>query len=74
MTKPQKIEGGKKREINITRSETWLTDDFKSMSELLEETINEFVDADERIINIECKTDETGLSRFWIYSEKLNNL
>ena len=61
----------KKRNINIIRSETWLGDGFKNISDILEETINEFVDKDERIINIEMIKREDSLKRFWIYTEKI---
>jgi len=63
-----------KKEINIIRSETWLTSDLVVINEILQETINSFVKDEERIINIEMKTDSSGLSRFWIYTEKLKVL
>jgi len=56
-----------KSEVCIVFSEKWLKMDTGSISELLTETINEFLDADDEIINIEKHTDETGSSRFWIY-------
>lgn len=59
----------KKRNINICRSETWMGDNFKEISSILDETIRDFVDK-ERIINIEVK-ERGGLSRFWIYSEEI---
>jgi len=58
-----------KKEINIIRSETWLTDDFKMVSDTLKETIDDFVDDDEKIINIQLVKSDDGLSRFWIYIE-----
>jgi len=54
-------------EINIIRSETWLSDDFESISTILQEAIHDFVDEDDRIINIQMVKDSSGLSRFWIY-------
>jgi len=60
--------------VNIIRSETWLDDNFENISLILDEVIKEFVNNDERIINIEMKTDHSGLSRFWIYTTKLRNI
>jgi hypothetical protein len=60
-----------KKEINIIRSETWLTDDFKMVSDTLKETIDDFVDDDEKIINIQLVKSDDGLSRFWIYIENI---
>jgi hypothetical protein len=52
--------------VNIIRSESWLDDNFENICSILDETIKDFVDDDERIINIES----SGLSRFWIYTTK----
>lgn len=60
----------KKKEINLIRSETWLTADFDDINSILENTIKEFVE-DERIINIQVVTEKSGLSRFWIYIESI---
>lgn len=57
----------KESRVNLTRSETWLGDVFEVIQSILDETINEFIDADEQIINIEVK-EHCGLKRFWIYS------
>jgi hypothetical protein len=56
--------------MELVRSETWLRDDFENISSILEETIKEYVSDDEVIVNIESKTNDSGLSRFWIYIEK----
>ena len=56
--------------VKLTRSETWINDDFDNIHNVLDETIKDFVGEDERIINIEVKTSESGLSRFWIYTTK----
>jgi hypothetical protein len=56
----------KKMKVNIIRSESWLDDNFENICSILDETIKDFVDDDERIINIES----SGLSRFWIYTTK----
>ena len=58
-----------KKEVNIIFSESWLRMDIGSINELLTETINEFVEETDRIINIEKHTDDSGSSRFWIYVE-----
>ena len=58
------------KKVSLIRSETWLTNNFEIINKILEETISEFVRENERIINIEMKTDISGLSRFWIYKEK----
>jgi hypothetical protein len=60
--------------INLIRSETWLSDNFEDISSILEETINEFVDIRDRIINIESKKSDNGMSRFWIYVESPDKL
>ena len=58
-----------KKKVNIIRSETWLIDDFKNnISQILNETITDFVEDNEKIINIEMITQKNGLSRFWIYT------
>ena len=56
--------------INITRSETWLGDNFENISLILDETINNFIDSEERIINIQVVKHENGSKRFWIYSQE----
>lgn len=62
-----------KKEINIIRSETWLEDNFEDISLVLAETIKEFVGEKNRIINIEAIKADSGLSRFWIYTENKDN-
>jgi hypothetical protein len=57
------------REINIIRTETWLNDDFDSIHAILEQAIKDFIEEDDRIINIQMVKDSSGLSRFWIYVE-----
>jgi len=56
------------KKINIIRSETWLTDNFENISQILNETISDFVKDEEKIINIEMKIQKNGLSQFWIYT------
>lgn len=60
----------KKREINIIKSESWLDINFDDLNLVLEEAVNDFVE-DERIINIQLVKESSGLSRFWIYTEKI---
>jgi len=60
----------KKMEVNIIRSETWLNDDIDEISSILEETVKDFIEPNEQIINIESKKNDSGLSRFWIYTMK----
>lgn len=59
------------KKINLCRSGSWVTESvtIEDLNEILNETIRDFVDEDERIINIECK-EENGQGRFWIYSTK----
>lgn len=57
--------------VNITKSETWLEADYYTVSKILDETIEEYMDDNDRIINIQVVTESTGTSRFWIYSELL---
>jgi hypothetical protein len=54
--------------VNIVLSETWLKADLQLMKAILNQAIEDFVE--ERIINIESKTESDGLSRFWIYTMK----
>jgi len=57
--------------MEVIRSETWLAEGFdEDINRILKKTINEFVGGDEEIVNIEMKTDKSGLSRFWIYVKK----
>lgn len=64
----QGLEIVEKSSVNLTRSETWMENNFNKIDFILKETIKEFIDEDEQIINIQMIKDETGLSRFWIYS------
>jgi len=57
-------------QTSVIRSKTWLSEDIDNLNIILQETINNFVDKDDTIINIEMKTDYSGLSRFWIYIKK----
>lgn len=59
------------KKIEIIRSETWMNDDLDSIHNVLEETIKDFVDEKDRIINIQV-VDRNGQSRFWIYIETNN--
>lgn len=58
----------KSRKVHLIRSETWLTDDFEAIAEILQGAIKDFV-KEERIINIQVVKQNNGLSRFWIYIE-----
>ena len=60
-----------KMKVNIVLSETWMSAGKESIEATLNEAIEDFVETDERIINIECKTERNGLSRFWIYTTKI---
>ena len=55
------------REVKLVFSETWLKMSTDDIRDLLNETINEFVDPNDKIVNIERHTEDNGLSRFWIY-------
>lgn len=55
--------------VNIIRSQTWMVDNLQMIEAILQETISEFVEPGDRIINIEVK-ERSGLSRFWIYVEE----
>jgi len=57
----------KKRNVSLVRSETWMRDNFNVINDILEQTIEDFID-NERIVNIEVK-EHNGLNRFWIYIE-----
>lgn len=53
--------------INITRSETWATDNLDVIERIMNETIEEWVPKDQKIINIEM-IERNGMYRFWIYT------
>lgn len=54
-------------EINIIRSETWLNDSLVDINSILQETVRDFVTRKDKIVNIQVRKEDTGLSRFWIY-------
>lgn len=54
-------------EVDIVFSETWLSADLKQIHMILQNAISDFIGENDRIINIESKIDDSGLSRFWIY-------
>lgn len=56
------------KQINIARSETWMDDNIKDISSILNETVRDFIGKGDKIINIEVK-ERNGLYRFWIYSQ-----
>lgn len=56
------------KKIKIIRTETWLDDDIENIDNILNQAIEDFVSDDEVILNIECKTENDQLSRFWIYT------
>jgi hypothetical protein len=53
-------------EVNLIRSETWSGDNFDNIHKILDQTISDFVQKNDRIINIETK-ERNGAYRFWIY-------
>lgn len=55
--------------ITVTRSSSWLRADIDELREVLNEALK-IVGEDSEIINIQCKTEASGLSRFWIYSRE----
>jgi hypothetical protein len=59
--------------VKLIRSSTWIGDDYEAASRTLEETIQEFVFDNDRIINIEVK-ERNGASRFWLYVEEGPNI
>ena len=60
------------KKVNLIRSETWIADNYEDIRQILEETTEECVEDDEKIINIEMKTNKSGLSRFWVYTVKVD--
>ena len=53
--------------VNITRSETFATDNLEVIDRILNETIKEWISKDQKIINIEM-IERNGMYRFWIYT------
>jgi len=66
--------GERMNKVHIIFSETWLKATCEEVEQILEETIKEFMQVGERIINIEKIKREDGLSRFWIYVEERNEI
>ena len=57
-----------KKEVNIIFSKSWTKGmNIDNINAILTETINEFVEEEDTIINIEKHTNEYGSSMFWIY-------
>ena len=57
-----------KKEVNIIFSKSWTKGmNIDNINAILTETINEFVEEEDTIINIEKHTNEYGVSMFWIY-------
>ena len=53
----------------MIRSESWDNDrDIDNIYNILTQSINDFVEEEDRIINIEMK-EHNGSFRFWIYYE-----
>ena len=61
-----------KSNISVVRSETWLRADINQIQSILEDTIKDFLDESDEIINIEKHTEDNGLSRFWIYVKSVS--
>ena len=57
-----------KKKVNIIKSETWLKMDLSAQNECLNECISDFVEDNERIINIQLVEGSNGLSYFLIYT------
>ena len=59
-----------KQDIFSIRSETWINNsDFDGIQRILEETIQDFVESSDRIINIQV-VERYGSLRFWIFVER----
>jgi len=56
-------------EVNITKSESFFTNDFVQQSQILNATIRNHLFKDDRIINIQF-IEKDGQKRFWIYSQE----
>jgi len=55
-----------KKKVSIVRSESWLKEDIVGINKILQETVEELITSDEKIINVQV-VEENGFSRFWIY-------
>jgi len=62
-----------KKKTGIIFSDTWLEMTKPQIQECLQETIDDFVDEDDEIINIQLVKDSDGTSRFWIYVKYFDN-
>lgn len=58
---------------NIIKSETWLRTDIDEQNKILNDTINEFLESDHKVISVQL-VEENGLKRFWIYTENPNSI
>ena len=64
------IKGGimsKHKTVSIVRSETWMKADIDYLYNILNETIETYLDDNSRIINIEQQYCNNGLYRYVIY-------
>jgi len=57
------------KEVNLIKSESWIRSTIDEQNDILNETIKDFIEDDERIINIQA-IEENGQTRFWIYTTK----
>ena len=57
----------KHKTVEIARSETWMKADIEQLHDTLNETIENFLDDNSRIINIEQQYCNDGQYRFCIY-------
>lgn len=62
-----------KNKVYIITSETFLNYDCNMMYEILNDTINEYIQPNHEIINIQLDRLSNGSSRFLIYVKNLDN-
>ena len=56
--------------IDIITTGTWLSATLEDIGLIANETILDYVEDGDRIINIQLIKLDSGLSQFWIYVEK----
>ena len=56
-----------KRKVNIIESDSFMKYNLNDLQSILDQTILEYVEENEIIINIELKNMDNGLNKFYIY-------
>ena len=61
------------KKTRIIFSDTWLTMTTAQIQDCLQQTLDDFVNGEDEVINIQMVTNDSGSSRFWIYVRYMDN-